>query len=116
MKKLVFLTIGSISLVLGFAGVFLPVLPTTPFILLSLWCFTKSSGKMYKYVMQNKYLAPYVNDYVSGNGIPRNAKIKAILLIWITIGSSVIFFIDKMILDVMLLLIATVVSLWISFQ
>ena len=113
MKKIVLIIIGTISLSLGATGIFLPVLPTTPFLLLSLACYIKSSKKLHDFVLSNKYLAPYVRDYVSGNGIPIKAKKKAILLIWITIGFSVIFIIDKMALRIMLLTIATIVSTYI---
>lgn len=113
MKKILLLIIGSISLGLGAIGIILPVLPTTPFLLLSLACFIRSSSKLYNFILSNKYLAPYVEDYISGNGIPVKVKKKAITLIWITIGFSVIFIIDKMILRVMLLMIATTVSTYI---
>ncbi|MGO1368981.1 MAG: YbaN family protein [Senegalia sp. (in: firmicutes)] len=113
MKKAILIIIGSISLVLGSIGIILPVLPTTPFLLLSLACFVKSSDKLYRFILNNKYLSPYVADYMSGNGIPKKAKRRAILLIWITIGFSVIFIIDKAILRIMLLTIASIVSIYI---
>lgn len=113
MKKAILIIIGSISLVLGSIGIILPVLPTTPFLLLSLACFVKSSDKLYRFILNNKYLSPYVADYMSGNGIPKKAKRRAILLIWLTIGFSVIFIIDKAILRIMLLTIASIVSIYI---
>ena len=113
LKKILLIIIGSISLIAGSLGVILPVLPTTPFLLLSLACFVKSSDKLYRFILNNRYLGPYVKDYINGNGIPIEAKKKAITLIWITIGFSVIFVIDKIILRLMLLMIATIVSLYI---
>lgn len=113
MKKILLFIIGSISLGLGAIGIVLPVLPTTPFLLLSLACFIRSSNKLYNFILSNKYLAPYVEDYISGNGIPIKVKKKAISLIWITIGFSAIFILDKMLLRLMLLIIATTVSIYI---
>ena len=113
MKKILLIVIGTISLVLGTIGIFLPVLPTTPFLLLSLACYIKSSKKLHGFVLSNKYLAPYVKDYVSGKGIPIKAKKKAIFFIWITIGFSVVFIIDRIILRIMLLTIAIIVSTYI---
>lgn len=113
MKKFILIIIGSVSLVLGSLGVIIPLLPTTPFLLLSLACFVKSNKKLYLFILNNKYLAPYVADYMSGNGIPKKAKQRAILLIWITIGFSVVFIIKATILRVMLLVIASIVSLYI---
>lgn len=73
----------------------------------------RSSKKLYDFVLFNKYLGPYVKDYVSGNGIPKKAKKKAIFLIWITIGFSVLFVIDRFFLRLMLVAIASIVSTYI---
>lgn len=113
MKKIFLIIIGTISLVLGVIGIFLPLLPTTPFLLLSLGLYMRSSKKLYNFILTNKYLAPYVKDYVSGKGIPLKAKKRAICLIWITIGFSIIFAIDGMPLRLMLITIASAVSTYI---
>lgn len=113
MKKVLLMIIGSISLVFGIIGIIIPVLPTTPFLLLSLACFVKSSDKLYRFILNNKYLAPYIEDYMEGRGVPKKAKNKAILLIWITIGFSVIFIINEMMLRLFLLTIASTVSIYI---
>lgn len=113
MIKPILLTIGSISLFFGVIGIILPVLPTTPFLLLSLACFTKSSDKLHNFILKNKYLAPYVTDYMSGNGILKKTKKRVIILIWVSIGFSVIFILDKMMLRLLLLIIASIVSIYI---
>ncbi len=113
MKKTILFAVGCICAILGFIGVFLPIIPTTPFVLLALTCFMKSSDKMHTFVLENKYLAPYVKDFVSGNGIPIKAKKRAIFLIWITIGFTVLVVLDRTILKIMLLIIATSVSAYI---
>lgn len=106
--------IGSLSLALGIIGIFLPVLPTTPFLLLAMACYLKSSKKLYYFILTNKYLGPYVKDYIEGNGIPLKVKWKAILLIWLTIGFSIIFVIDSLLLRIMLFVIASLVSVYIG--
>lgn len=73
----------------------------------------RSSDRLYKFILENKYLGPYVEDYMSEKGIPLKAKKRAIFLIWLSIGSTVIFFVDKNILKLMLLTIASIVSLYI---
>lgn len=113
MKKIALIIIGTISLVLGAIGIILPVLPTTPFLLLSLACYMKSSKKFYDFVRYNKYLGPYVEDYASGQGIPVKAKIKAIIMIVITIGFSSIFIIEKLAIRIMLVSIGSIVSVYI---
>ncbi|KJS21654.1 MAG: membrane protein [Clostridiaceae bacterium BRH_c20a] len=113
MKKILLTIIGTISLGLGIVGIILPIFPTTPFLLLSLYCYVRSSRKLYNFVLANKYLTCYVKDYISGNGIPMNAKKKAIFLIWLTIGFSIIFVVDKLSLRIILLIIASFVSTYI---
>lgn len=111
--KILLLIIGHISLGLGVLGIFLPLLPTTPFLLLSLACFAKTSKKLHDFILKNKYLAPYVKDFMNGQGIPIRVKKRVILLIWLSIGFTVIFVIDRLILRLMLLSIASIVSLYI---
>lgn len=111
--KILLMIIGTVSLGLGVIGIMLPVLPTTPFLLLSLACYMRSSSKLHNFILSNKYLAPYVKDYISGNGIPIASKKKAIFLIWLTIGFSVVFIIDKIFVKMMLFIIATIVSTYI---
>ncbi len=113
MKKILLMIIGTISLVLGIIGIILPVLPTTPFLLLSLYCYVRSSKRLYNLILTNKYLANYVKDYISGSGIPINVKKKVIFLIWLSIGFSVIFIIDNNYLRIILLIIAGIVSTYI---
>ncbi|MTI47151.1 MAG: DUF454 domain-containing protein [Firmicutes bacterium] len=113
MKRILLIIIGSISLVFGIIGIILPIIPTTPFLLFSLFVFMKSSKKLYDFILSNKYLGPYVQEYVSGKGVSMKSKKKAIFLIWITIGFSIVFVIDKIILRLMLIVIAVTVSTYI---
>ena len=113
MKKIILLIIGVITMSLGFIGIFIPVFPTTPFLLVALACFVNSSTKMHRYILENKYLGPYVKDYTSGNGIPLRAKWRAVSLIWITIGFSAIFVLDRWSLRILILSIAAGVSIYI---
>ena len=113
MKKALLIIIGTISLALGIIGIIMPVLPTTPFLLLSMACYTKSSDRMYYFIIKNKHLSPYVEYYMDGRGIPLREKKKAIALIWITIGISIIFFIEIPMVKVLLLIIASLVSTYI---
>lgn len=111
--RVIYLIIGITSLVVGTIGIVLPVLPTTPFLLLSLACFLKSSKKLYDFVLENKYLGPYVRDYISGDGIPLKMKKRAIALVWITISFSALVVIDVIHLQILLFTIAILVSSYI---
>lgn len=95
LKKLVktlFLFIGIVSLLLGFIGIFLPLLPTTPFILLAAYCFAKSSERFHRYIMQHKLFGRMVTDFYEKKVISSKNKIIALTLMWLTLSLSVIFF------------------------
>lgn len=88
-KYLLFLA-GSLSLVLGVLGIFLPVLPTTPFLLLASYCYLRSSRKMYNWVINHKILGPYIQSYLIYKAITLKTKIRAILFLWLTLCMSII--------------------------
>lgn len=82
------LAIGWLSVALGVLGIFLPVLPTTPFLLLAAACFMRSSRRFYLWLVEHPRLGPWIRDYLSGEGIPRRAKGYAIALMWLSIAIS----------------------------
>ncbi|MGX5219849.1 YbaN family protein [Pseudomonas segetis] len=82
------LAIGWLSVALGVIGIFLPVLPTTPFLLLAAACFMRSSERFYHWLVDHPRLGPWIRDYLEGEGIPRKAKIYSISLMWLSIGLS----------------------------
>ena len=76
------LAIGWLSVILGIIGIFLPVLPTTPFLLLAAACFARSSRRFYLWLVEHPRLGPWVRDYLDGHGIPLKAKVYSIGLMW----------------------------------
>ena len=82
------LALGWISVVLGVIGIFLPVLPTTPFLLLAAACFMRSSKRFYLWLVNHRQLGPWIVDYLEGQGIPLKGKVYAISLMWLSIGVS----------------------------
>jgi uncharacterized membrane protein YbaN (DUF454 family) len=79
------LAIGWLSVALGVIGIFLPVLPTTPFLLLAAACFARSSPRFYQWLVEHPRLGPWIRDYLDGNGIPLRGKVYAIGLMWASI-------------------------------
>lgn len=79
------LGIGWASVALGIAGIFLPVLPTTPFLLLAAACFVRSSRRLYLWLVGHPRLGPWICDYLDGKGIPLKGKVYAIGLMWASI-------------------------------
>lgn len=84
------MVIGIISLILGIIGIFLPVLPTTPFILLSSICFSKSSERLHNYIINNRIFGKYIRDYQEKKGI--TLKNKIITILFLITGLTISFF------------------------
>jgi uncharacterized membrane protein YbaN (DUF454 family) len=82
------LAIGWLSVALGVIGIFIPVLPTTPFLLLAAACFMRSSKRFYLWLVNHRQLGPWIVDYLEGQGIPLKGKVYAISLMWLSIGVS----------------------------
>jgi uncharacterized membrane protein YbaN (DUF454 family) len=82
------LVLGWLSVTLGVVGIFLPVLPTTPFLLLAAACFVRSSRRFYDWLVMHPRLGPWFRDYLEGNGIPLKGKVYAITTMWLSIAVS----------------------------
>jgi uncharacterized membrane protein YbaN (DUF454 family) len=79
---------GSVSVALGVVGIVLPLLPTTPFLLLAAACYVRSSNRFYTWLVSHPVLSKYILAYLNGQGIPRKAKHYTLLVMWLTMGVS----------------------------
>lgn len=113
MKNTILLIIGLISLILGAIGVFFPVLPTTPFVLLAGGCFSASSPRLSAWLKKSKFFGSYIENYENNTGIPKKVKIKAICIVWTGIILSMIL-LQNILINGILLLIATCVSIYLG--
>jgi uncharacterized membrane protein YbaN (DUF454 family) len=84
--SLIFLGVGHIALVLGAVGIFVPLLPTTPFVLLAAWCYSRGSPRLHALLRENKYFGTYVREWEAHHIIPVRAKALAVTMIAISIG------------------------------
>ena len=109
--RALFFGAGTVSLALGTIGIVLPILPTTPLLLLALACYCRSSKRMTKWVLNNKYFGSYIRRYKEGKGIPIKTKIAAIAILWITISYSAFFIVNIWIVQLILFVIAFAVSI-----
>lgn len=87
-----YLTVGTISLGLGIIGIVTPVLPTTPFLLLTAACYARGSRRFYIWLMNHRWFGPYIYKWRIEKKIPLRIKMYAISMIILTIGSTVLFF------------------------
>ena len=89
--KILLITLGSLSLVLGVIGIFIPLLPTTPLLLLSAWCYFRSSEKLYLKLINSKHLGAYIRNFRENKVIPLKTKIYIISLLWISLIYCIFF-------------------------
>ena len=102
---------GHVSLVLGIIGILVPLLPTTPFLLLAAACYIRGSKSLYNWLINHRVFGAYIKNYREGRGISLKLKIVLITLIWITIPLSAIFIIEKLSIRGILFAIAVIVSI-----
>ncbi|MCW4054123.1 MAG: YbaN family protein [Candidatus Bathyarchaeota archaeon] len=87
---------GTICVVLGAIGMVLPILPTTPFLLAAAACYYKSSSRMHKWLLNNKWFGEYIRNYTEGKGLTKKTKIVALSVLWTTIIFSTVFMLDRL--------------------
>jgi uncharacterized membrane protein YbaN (DUF454 family) len=114
LKRQLLLTAGTLSLAVGIVGIAVPVLPTTPFLLLAAACYLRSSQRFYNWLMNSRFLGNYIRNYIEGKGIPRKVKLFIIILLWATISLS-IWLVANTVVTIILLIVATGVTLHIIF-
>ncbi|MFC1235335.1 YbaN family protein [Vibrio sp. F74] len=105
MKKWFFICIGWLATGLGFLGVFLPILPTVPFILLAMFCFSKSSPRFQLWLQNNRYLGPTVTRIRRKQGLTVTEKKKILLYSWLSIVTTIFFLLERVELQVLLSII-----------
>ncbi len=108
--KWLYISLGTLSVGLGFVGIFVPVLPTTAFLLLAAWFYARSSEWFYNWLLSNRMFGKYLTSYLEGKGVPLKTRILSLSLLWIAILSSVIFFVENIYVDLLLIGIAAGVS------
>lgn len=88
------MVLGSVALALGVAGIFLPLLPTTPFLLLAAALYFRSSPQLYEWLLSHKHLGPYIRNFRENKAIPLRVKIVSVTLVWATLLYCTFFVAD----------------------
>jgi uncharacterized membrane protein YbaN (DUF454 family) len=99
---------------LGILGAVLPLLPTTPFLLVAAACFYRSSPRFYNLLMNNRYFGGYLRDYREGRGVHWRVKSAAIGLLWLSAMVSIVFFVPFLWLKILVLAMVTAATVHIS--
>jgi len=109
--RIILISMGTLFVGLGILGIFMPVLPTTPFLLLAAACYARSSQRFYDWLLTNKWFGDYIRNYLQGKGISLKLKILTIALLWLTIMCSVTFAVHDLLVRLILILIAIGVTI-----
>ena len=102
---------GCLALGLGILGIPLPVLPTTPFLLLSAWCFGRSSERLLCWLLTNRVFSAYLRSYVEKRGVSRRVKLYTLIILWATILLSAFLAVELWWLRILLITIAAGVTI-----
>ncbi len=113
-QRFLWFVAGSISLGLGILGIPLPLLPTTPFLLLATYCYARSSERFYYWLLNHKVFGKHIRNYRDHRGTTYHVKVGAISLLWITISISAIFAVNLWWVRILLLAIAIGVTIHIA--
>jgi uncharacterized membrane protein YbaN (DUF454 family) len=104
--KTLLIILGWILVALGFIGIFLPLMPTTIFLVLAAACFARSSDKFYNWLINHPRFGSFIKNYREHRGMPRKAKVIAVTMVILTIGSSALFFTQNIYIRSLLFVIA----------
>jgi len=109
-RNVLLITCGGISVALGTVGIVVPLLPTTPFLLLAAACFVRSSDKLYEWLISHRLFGSYIRNYREHRAVTWQTKVFTLLLLWAAICYSAFFVISSWVVRVILLAIAIAVT------
>jgi uncharacterized protein len=111
LKKQLHIIAGTASVVIGISGIFIPVLPTTPFLLLAAACYLRGSERFYLWLINNRLFGAYIRGYMEGRGMPLKTKIFTLVLLWTGIGISIAVGTQSLVVRIILGVVAVGVTL-----
>jgi len=109
-KRTLFVIAGTLFLIIGFIGVVIPVLPTTPFLLLAAACYIRGSKRIHYWMINNKVFGDFVKNYMERKGITFKQKVTTLIFLWLTIIISIYYFINNFPIIITLFVVAIAVS------
>ena len=89
LRKALLIFLGTVCVGLGVLGMFLPLLPTTVFLLMAAYCYSRSSERFHTWLLSNRLFGSYISNYKSGQGISMRQKVSTITILWASIGLSI---------------------------
>ncbi|QHS10787.1 YbaN family protein [Sinimarinibacterium sp. NLF-5-8] len=111
-QRILLIIAGFISLLLGIIGALLPVMPTTPFIILAAACFARSSERFHQMLLRNRIFGPLLVEWETHRSIPYRTKLIALAMLAVTLGSSVVLFVRPLQLQLAVAAVGVLVGIW----
>lgn len=115
LKKLLFISLGTLSLAIGIIAIFVPGLPTTAFLLLTAALYMRSSDKLYQRLLANKYVGPYILEFRTNKGMTKRTKLHAIGTMWFMIAISTIFMVQDTIVRIIIIAVGLIGTIVMGF-
>ena len=110
-KRLLFTILGTLFLGIGCIGLILPILPTTPFLILAAACYVRGSDRIYQWMMRNRLFGEFIKNYLEGKGIKSKQKVVTLAFLWIMILLTTVYMMEHLLLRILLFIIAFTVSI-----
>ncbi|MBI4546929.1 MAG: YbaN family protein [Ignavibacteriae bacterium] len=109
--RFLFVLAGTLSVALGIIGIFVPLLPTVPFLLLAAYCYAKSSEMFYHWLLTNKWFGKIIRDYKEGKGVPVRVKVYSITFLWFVVGYSTFYALESRTVKIVLFIVGIAVTI-----
>ena len=114
LKRRLLIACGTFCVGLGIIGIVVPLLPTTPLLLLAALCYMRGSERLYRALLRNRILGKYLRDYLEGRVMSLKNKILTLVLLWVAISSIAVLVIDNLVVRLILGAVATGVTVYIA--
>jgi uncharacterized membrane protein YbaN (DUF454 family) len=112
MMRGIYIVVGTIALVIGAIGLFLPIIPTTPLVILAAACYYRGSDRLHNWILSSRWFGETVKNYQEGRGLNRDTKVRAISMMWAMILISAGFFVSNLFVRVAIICVAIGVTVY----
>lgn len=110
MKRILYMTLGILCVIIGTIGIFFPILPTTPLLLLAAWFFARSNQKFHDWLMNHPIHGKYIRDYLEKHAVKKSHRTKALIMLWSGM-SLTMYIVRKPVVIIILSIIGSLVTI-----